>query len=71
MARGLADRRERRADRVGDAEHVRQDHRAPVLGRLLEEAARGAEAGVGEDDVDAAEARRARRCDQRSCPPTR
>ena len=56
----VADRRERRADRVGDAEHVRQDHVAPVLGRVLEEAALGAEAGVGEDDVDAAEARRAR-----------
>ena len=43
-------------DRVGDAEHVGQDHRPPVLGRFLEEAAGGAEAGVREDDVDAAEA---------------
>ena len=40
---------------------VGQDHRAPVLDRLLEEAAGGAEAGVGEDGVDAAEALQRRR----------
>ena len=39
-----------------DPVDVGQHHRAPVLDRLLEEAARGAEAGVGEDRVDAAEA---------------
>ena len=44
------------ADRQRDAVDVGQDHRAPVLDRLLEEAARGAEAGVGEDRVDPAEA---------------
>ena len=32
------------ADRVGDAQDVGEDHRLPVLGRLLQEAARGAEA---------------------------
>ena len=35
-----------------DAVDVGQDHRAPVLGRLLEEAARRAEAGIGKDHVD-------------------
>ena len=44
------------ADRQRHAVDVGQDHRAPVLGRLLEEAAAGAEAGVGEDGVDPAEA---------------
>ena len=38
------------------AEHVRVDHRLPVLHGLLEEAARGAEAGVREVGVHAAEA---------------
>ena len=38
------------------AEHVRVDHRLPVLHGLLEEAALGAEAGVGEVGVEAAEA---------------
>ncbi len=48
--------RERRADGVGGAEHVGEDHLAPVLGIVAEKAARGAEAGVGEGDVEAAEA---------------
>ena len=43
---------EGRPDRVGDAEHVREDHRAPLLGRLLEEPALRAEAGVREDRVE-------------------
>ena len=43
------------ADRQSGAEHVGQHHRAPVLDRLLEEAAGGAEACVGEDGVDPAE----------------
>ena len=44
------------ADRERDAEHVGEHHRAPLLGRLLQEAAGGAEAGVGEDRVEAPEA---------------
>src|SRR6188472_64200 len=44
------------ANRQADPVDVGQDHRAPVLRRLLEEAARGAEAGVGKYDVDAPEA---------------
>ena len=43
------------ADRQRDAEHVGQHHLPPLLGRLLEKAAGGAEAGVGEDGVEAAE----------------
>ncbi len=43
------------ADRVADAEHVGEHHLAPLLGRFLEKAALGAEAGVGEDGVEAAE----------------
>ncbi len=46
---------EGRPDRQGRAEHVRQHHRVPVLGRFLEESAGRPEAGVGEDDVDPAE----------------
>ena len=51
----------RRAHGVGGAEHVRQHHRAPVLGRLFEPPALGAEAGVGEDHVHLAERVRRRR----------
>src|ERR1041384_6454102 len=43
------------ADRQGDAVDVGQHHRAPVLRRLLEEAAGRAEARVGKDRVDAVE----------------
>ena len=50
-------RRDRRAQRQRGAVDVRQDHLAPVLGRVLEEAARAAEAGVREDRVDLSEAR--------------
>src|SRR3989440_7494532 len=57
----LAEVGEGRADRVRRAEHVRLDHRPPLLRRLLEEAPLGAEAGVREDDVDAAEAFERRR----------
>ena len=52
----LAEVGERGADRQRAAVHVGVDHRAPVLDGLLEEAARGAEAGVGEEGVEAAEA---------------
>src|SRR5918999_1562430 len=44
------------ADGEGGAEDVGVDHRPPVLDALLEEAALGAEAGVGEVCVHAAEA---------------
>src|SRR5436853_6550164 len=65
MARAaLAEVGEGRADRVGGAEDVGVDHRAPLLGRFLEEAALRAKAGVREDDVDAAEPVERRR-DQR------
>jgi hypothetical protein len=47
---------EDRPDGQGRPEHVREHHRLPELGLLLEEAALGAEAGVGERGVDAAEA---------------
>jgi len=50
------------ADRQRDAVDVGQDHRPPVLGRLLEEAPGGAEAGVGEDRVDPPEALQRRGC---------
>ena len=49
------------ADRQRRAVDVGEDHRAPVLDRLLEEAARGAEAGVGEDRVDSPEVLQRRR----------
>ena len=55
VALAVLQRRDRRADRVRAAEDVREHHVAPVLGRLLEKAALCAEAGVREDDVDAAE----------------
>ena len=71
MPLAVADRLERRADRVRDAEHVRQDHLAPVLGRVADEAALGAEAGVGEDDVDAAEAVERGLARAPRCPPSR
>src|SRR3954471_8824911 len=56
VAAALAQGVDRRPDGVGGAEHVGEDHRAPLLRRLGGEAALGAEASVGEDDVDAAEA---------------
>ena len=56
MAAGLLQRGDRGADRQRRAVDVGQHHRAPVLGRLVEEAARGAEAGVGEGDVEPPEA---------------
>src|SRR5918999_3759251 len=48
--------RKRRAHRERDPGDVGVDHRPPVLDALLEEAALGAEAGVGEVGVHAAEA---------------
>ena len=53
-------RGDRRADRERGAVDVREHHLAPVLGRVLQEAARAAEAGVGEGGVDALRRRRAR-----------
>jgi hypothetical protein len=53
---GLEQGRQRGADRQRHPEHVGQHHLAPVLGRLLQESPAGAEAGVGEDGVDTAEA---------------
>src|SRR5207247_1709783 len=47
---------ERRTDREGHAEHVRQHHLSPVLDGALEEAARPATTGVREHGVDSPEA---------------
>ena len=55
MATRLLERGDRRADRQRRPVYVGQHHRAPVLGRLLEEPAPGAEAGVCEGHVEAAE----------------
>ena len=56
VALGLAQRGDRGPDRQRGAVDVGQHHRAPVLGRLAsEKPARGAEAGVGEHDVEPAE----------------
>jgi hypothetical protein len=48
------------ADRQRNAQHVGEHHRAPVLDRVLEETALGAEPGVREHRVDASE--RIQRC---------
>ena len=56
VAARLLQRRRASRGRVGGAEDVGEHHRAPVLGVVAEKAARGAEAGVGEGDVEAAEA---------------
>ena len=54
MAPGLGQRGDRRADGVGGAQDVGQQHVAPLLRLALQPAARAAEAGVGEDGVDPA-----------------
>ncbi len=60
VAAGLLQRRERRADGVGGAEHVRQHHSlSTVPGRPRGSRAARQEAGVGEDDVELASTRRA------------
>ena len=53
VALGLLERVHRRADGERRAVDVGEDHRLPVLDVALVEAARAAEAGVGEGDVDA------------------
>ena len=55
VAARLGQRLQRRPDRQRGTVYIRQNHRAPVLGRLLQEAARGSESGVREGDVEAAE----------------
>ena len=56
MAACLLHRGQRGADRQRGAVDVGQDHRPPELRGLLEKSALGAESGIDEDDVEAAEA---------------
>ncbi len=57
MPAALLERGQRGPDGQRRSVDVGQDHRAPVLRRLLEEASGGAEAGVGESHVEPTEAR--------------
>ena len=54
MPAGILERGKRGPNGERAAVDVRQHHRAPVLGSVLQEAPLGSEAGIGERDVDAA-----------------
>ena len=69
--RDVGQRGDRRAQRQRGAVDVREDHLAPVLGRVLEKAARAAEAGVGERRVDLPEGVERVRRPCAAGPPTR
>ena len=52
---GIGERIDARADGVRHTENVGQNHRLPVLGRLLGEPATGAKPGIGEHNIETAE----------------